>query len=55
MNIDTHYVWAACDGLSHFGYVLSVTFCGEVVLKVMDQKTLVKRSRGYKVRITVYI
>ena len=35
-------------------YVLSVTFCGAVVLKVMDQKTLVKR-RSYKVRITVYI
>ena len=24
-------------------YVLSVTFCGAVVLKVMDQKTLVMR------------
>ena len=24
-------------------YVLSVTFCGAVVLKIMDQKTLVKR------------
>ena len=24
-------------------YVLTVTFCGAVVLKVMDQKTLVKR------------
>ena len=24
-------------------YVLSVTFCGAVVTKVMDQKTLVKR------------
>ena len=24
-------------------YVLSVTFCGAVVLKVKDQKTLVKR------------
>ena len=24
-------------------YVLSVTFCGAAVLKVMDQKTLVKR------------
>ena len=36
-------------------YVLSVTFCGEVVLKVMDQKTLVKRRGGYKVRLTVYI
>ena len=33
-------------------YVLSVTFCGAVVLKVMEQKTLVK---SYKVRITVYI
>ena len=30
-------------------------FCGEVVLKVMDQKTLVKRRGGYKVRLTVYI
>ena len=32
---------------SHFDtllrYVLSVTFCGAVVMKVMDQKTLVKR------------
>ena len=36
-------------------YVLSVTFCGAVVLKVMDQKTLVKRRGGYKVRLTVYI
>ena len=25
-------------------YVLSVTFCGAVILKVMDQKTLVKRT-----------
>ena len=33
-------------------YVLSVTFCGAVVLKVMEQKALVK---SYKVRITVYI
>ena len=33
----------------------AVTFCGAVVLKVMDQKTLVKRRRGYKVRLTVYI
>ena len=31
------------------------TFCGEVFLKVMDQKTLVKRRGGYKVRLTVYI
>ena len=36
-------------------YVLSVTFCGAVVLKVMDQKTLVKRRSSYKVPITVYI
>ena len=35
-------------------YVLSVTYCGAVVLKVMDQKTLVKRGRSHKVRITVY-
>ena len=34
-------------------YVLTVTFCGAVVLKVMDQKTLVKRRSSYKVRITV--
>ena len=32
-----------------------VTFCGAVVLKVIDQKTLVKRRGGYKVRLTVYI
>ena len=31
--------------------MLSVTFCGAVVLKVVDQKTLVKRRRSYKVRI----
>ena len=36
-------------------YLLSVTFCGAVVMKVMDQKTLVKRRWSYKVRITVYI
>ena len=38
-------------------YVLTVTFCGAVVLKVMDQneKTLVKCRSSYKVRITVYI
>ena len=36
-------------------YVLSVTFCGAVVMKVMDQKTLVKRRGSYKVRRTVYI
>ena len=31
-------------------YVLTVTFCGVVALKVMDQKTLVKRRSSYKVR-----
>ena len=36
-------------------YVLSVTLCGAVVLKVMEKKTLVKRRGSYKVRITVYI
>ena len=36
-------------------YVLSVTFCGAAVMKVMDQKTLVKRNLSYKVRRTVYI
>ena len=48
---------------SYLRYVLSVTFCGPggggvcgaVVLKVMDQETLVKCRRSYKVRITVYI
>ena len=35
--------------------VLSVTFCGAAFLKVMDQKTLVKRRWSYKVCITVYI
>ena len=41
---------------SYFDTLLryAVTFCGAVVLKVMDQKTLVKRRGGYKV-ITVYI
>ena len=37
-------------------YVLSVSFCGAAVLKVMDQKTPVKRRWRYKVRISmVYI
>ena len=36
-------------------YVLSLTFCGTVVMKVMDQKTLVKHRWSYKVRITMYI
>ena len=44
---------------SHFDtllrYVLSVTFCRAVVMKVMDQKNLVKRRGSYKVRRTVYI
>ena len=31
----------------------AVTFCGAVVLKVMDQKTLVKCRGGYKVQLTV--
>ena len=34
-------------------YMLSVTFCGAVVFKVMGQKTLVKRKLSYKGRITV--
>ena len=33
----------------------AVTFCGAVVLKVMDQKTLVKSRWSYKVRITAFI
>ena len=36
-------------------YVLSVTFRGAVVMKVMAQKTLVKSRWSYKVRITVCI
>ena len=42
---------------SYFDTLLryAVTFCGAVVLKVMGQKTLVKRRWGYKVRLTVYI
>ena len=40
---------------THLRCALSVTFCGAVVLKVMDQKTLVKRKWSYKVRIAVYI
>ena len=42
---------------SYFDTLLcyAVTFCGAVVLKVMDQKTLVKHRGGYKVRLTVYI
>ena len=37
---------------SYFDTLLryAVTFCGAVVLKVMGQKTLVKRRWGYKVR-----
>ena len=35
-------------------YMLSVTFCGAIVLKVMGQKTLVKRKLSYKGRITIY-
>ena len=42
---------------SYFDTLLryAVTFFGAVVLKVMDQKTLVKGRGGYKVRLTVYI
>ena len=42
---------------SYFDTLLrhAVTFCGVVVLKVMDQKTLVKRREGHKMRLTVYI
>ena len=36
-------------------YVWSVIFCGAAVMKVMDQKTLVKRRWSYKVHITVHI
>ena len=32
-------------------YQLSVTFCGAAVLKVMDQKTIIKRRWSYKVCI----
>ena len=41
---------------SYFDTLLryAVTFCGAIVLK-MDQKTLVKRRWGYKVRLNVYI
>ena len=35
-------------------YVLSVTFCGAVVLKVIDQNALVKRRLSYKAGIPVY-
>ena len=42
---------------SYFDTLLcyAVTFCGAVVLNVMDQKTLVKCRGGYKVRLTVQI
>ena len=42
---------------SYFDTLLrdAVTFCGAVVLKVMDQKTLVNCRGGYKVRLNVYI
>ena len=36
-------------------YVLSVTFCGAAVLKVINEKTLVKRWWSYKAPTTVYI
>ena len=31
------------------------SLCGTVVMKVMDQKTLVKHRQSYKVHIIVYI
>ena len=42
---------------SYFDTLLryAVKFCGAVVLKIMDQKTLVKRRGGYEVRLTVYM
>ena len=43
------FVQSYFDTLLHY----AVTFCGAVVLKVMDQKTLVKRRWCYKVRLTV--
>ena len=46
VNVDVSIVYARIVQ-SHFDtflrYVLTVTFCGRAVLKVMDQKTLVKR------------
>ena len=30
-------------------------FCGAAVLNVMVEKTLFKRRRSYKVRVTVYV
>ena len=39
---------------SFLRYLLSVTLCGEVVMNVMDQKTLFKLRWSYKVRITVF-
>ena len=38
-----------------FAHLLLVTFCGAAVLKVINQKTIVKCGRSYKVRITVYV
>ena len=53
MDVVTFIVQSCFDTLLR--YVLSVTFCGAVVLKVMDHKILVKRRGGYKVRLTAYI
>ena len=36
-------------------YVLSVTICGAAVLKVMDQKTLVRRGLSCKVRSYTFV
>ena len=44
-----------CDNYCTDILVLSVKFCGAAVLKVVNQKTLVKRRWSYKVRITVYV
>ena len=49
-----HSRCSLCRHATLLRYVLSVTFCWSAVLKVMDQKTLVKRRLSYKVRITVY-
>ena len=44
------FCYSCCTVILRYSlrYVLSVTFCGAAVLKVMDQKTLVKRRWSYK-------
>ena len=46
-----------CAVILGYSLALRVTFCGAVVLIVMDQQTFVKRGWSYKMRITacVYI